>query len=216
MMLRSRHAVRMLTMLLAVSASGLAGCAGIKALAYYTAPQTEKIPPEYNKLAGRKVLVYVWAPPEVLWDYPKVRLDLATYVGAYLTKNVKDITLVDTVRVEDYIERNHTFEIDPVQIGREFKADVVLHLSVFQHSMRDPGMAHFYRGRVGASVVVWDVSRPGEPADRIPLRDVLVAVPPDSATGYANIQPTQIRQATYDAFAVEVGRKFHEWDRPLE
>ncbi len=194
---------------------GLWGCNAIKALMLQAAPTTEKVPAEFNRLAAKKVLVFVWAPPEVLWDYPKVRLDLAAYVGAYLEKNVKGASMVDPLLVESYLEQGNSFEADPLDVGRHFLADMVLHLSVFQFSMRDPGMAHFYRGRINASVVVHDLSRTGEPPEDIRLKDVMVAVPPDDAVGYPNVRPDQIRQATYDAFAIEVGKKFHDHDRPI-
>src|SRR4029077_18294273 len=102
----------------------------------------------------------VWAPPEILWDYPKVRLDLAAYVGAYLDKNVKNITVTDPLHVEQYLEQGGSSgEADPVEVGKHFHADMFVHLSVYQFSMRDPGMAHFYRGRIASSVVVYDLTR---------------------------------------------------------
>ena len=201
-------------MILLAACPGLYGCNYIKAAALLTAPATEKIDAEFNRLEGKKALVYVWAPPEVLWDYPKVQLDLSGFVTAYIDKNVRKVMMIPPVRVESYLERIGAMQADPVEIGKHFEVDMVVHLSVFQFSMRDPGFAQFYRGRIGASVTVWDLSKPGEPAERVPLRDVVVAVPPDSNLGYTNIRPEQIRQATYDAFAVEVGKKFHTWEQP--
>jgi hypothetical protein len=117
--------------------------------------------------------------------------------------------------VEQYLEQGGSSgEADPVEVGKHFHADMVVHLSVYQFSMRDPGMAHFYRGRIASSVVVYDLTRANEPAERIPLRDVRVAYPEEKA-GYPNVRPDQIRQATYDAFSVEVGKKFHEYDHPI-
>jgi hypothetical protein len=192
----------------------LTACTAMKSLMLQAAPKSETIPAEFNRLTGKKVLIFVWAPPEILWDYPKVRLDLSSYVGAYLGKNVEKITLIEPLRVEEYLEKGNSFETDPVELGKHFRADMVVHLSVYQFSMRDPGMAHYYRGRINSSVVVHDLTREGEPAERIPLKDVMVAVP-DKAMGYPNIRADQIRQATYDAFAVEVGKKFHEFERPI-
>jgi hypothetical protein len=177
-------------------------------------PTSEKVPPEFNRLEGKKVLLFVWAPPDVLWDYPKVRLDLAAYVGGNLDKNVKKITVIDPLHVEQYLEQGGSNEADPVEVGKHFHADMVVHLSVFQFSMRDPGMAHFYRGRISSSVVVYDLTRANEPAERVPLKDVRVTYPEEKA-GYPNVRPEQIRQATYDAFSVEVGKKFHEFERPI-
>ncbi len=200
--------------LLSVLLAAAAGCNIIKAVGVQMAPTSEKVPPEFDRLAGKNVVIYVWAPPEVRWDYPKVRLDVAAYVGAYLKKNVKGVTLVDPARVESYLEQRNG-EVDPADVGRQFLADMVLHLAVYQFSMRDVGMAHFYRGRISSSVLVYDCAGDGE-AERIPLRDVAVAVPAESSVGYSNIRADQIRQMTYDAFAVEVGKKFHEWERPVE
>src|SRR5262249_20684393 len=149
-----------------------------------------------------KVLVYVWAPPEVLWDYPKIRLDLASYISANLDKNIKKVTMIPPARVESYLEQTNALQVDPVELGKHFEAEMVIHVSVFKFSMRDPGMAHFYRGRIGASIVVWDMSRSGEPAERVPLKDVNVVVPAEKDIGLPNIQPDQLRQSTYDAFAV--------------
>lgn len=192
------------------------GCTAIRALAAYTAPTTEKIPADFNRLPGKTVAVHVWATPEILWDYPKLRVDVAAYVGAYLSKNVKKVTLIDPLRIESFIEQRSSTELESVEIGRHFVADMVIHLAVYQFSLRDAGMAHFYRGRIASSVTVYDLTTSAEPPDRYPLRDVNVAVPDEKQVGIANVQPDQLRQALYDVFAVEVGKKFHEWEKPLD
>lgn len=191
------------------------GCSYIKAMAYFMQPTSEKVNPEFSRLEGKHVLVYVWAPPEILWDYTKLRLDLSAYLGAYLQKQVPKVRMVDAVQAEKYIEQQRMADLDPVELGRHFKADVVLHLSVYQFSMRDPEMAHFYRGRIGASVHVYDMAKPEEP-ERIILQDAKVVVPEEGPVGIENTTADKIRQQTYDAFTVEVGKKFHQWERPIE
>ena len=192
------------------------GCSYIKAAVLLTAPTTEKVPAEFNRLEGSKAVVYVWVPPEIKWDYPYIRLDLSSYVSGYLKENVKDITIIDPTRVESYIEKSGRHEADPVDIGRHFQADMVVHLAVHQFSIRDPGMAHFYRGRIGSSVEVHDLTAEGDAATRFPLKEVEVAYPDDKAVGFSNVRPEQMKQATYEAFAVEVGKKFHVWERPID
>ena len=192
-----------------------AGCTLARSLMVQTAPTTEKVAPEFNRLAGKQVLVYVWAPPEILWDYPKVRLDLAAQLSAYLAKNVKGLTVVDPLRVEAHIEKSSDSDRDPVAVGRHFRADMVVHLAIYKLSMRDPGMSHFQRGRIGSSVVVHDLTQADTTAQRTPLKDVEVAVPDEGPVGFLNMRPEQVRQATYDAFTIEVGKKFHEYERPV-
>lgn len=208
------HRSALVLMLLCVSMVG--GCMLAKSLAVHTAPKTEKIAAEYKELADKKVLVFVWVPPEIKWDYPYIRLDLASYVGAYLKEHIKDVTIVDARRVEDYLAKGQQFEADPVEVGRHFNADRVIHLAVYQFSIRDPGMAEHYRGRLASSVEVYDLTAKADTAQRSLLREVNVVYPEERAVGFANVRPDQVRQATYDLFATEVGRKFHDYERPLD
>lgn len=191
------------------------GCSIIKAAAFFAQPETEKMNPEFNRLEGKQVLVYVWAPPEIMWDYPKLRLDLSAYLGAYLKQKVPTARTVDPMQVEKHIEQQRTFDLDPVELGRHFKADMVIHLSVYHFSIRDPEMAHFYRGRLSASVHLQDLTKPDEP-ERIVLSDAKVVVPEQGPVGLENATADQVRQQTYDGFTVEVGKKFHQWERPIE
>jgi len=193
----------------------VAGCEAMKWLVVQTAPTTEKVAPEFNRLRGKRTLIYVWAPAETLWDYPKVRLDLAAYVGSYIERNVKGVTLIDPLRMESYLEQGGSFEVNPAEVGEHFQADMVVHLAVYQFSMRDPRLAHFYRGRIGASVVVHDLSR-AEAPERIPLQNVEVAVPEKGPVGLANVRAEEVRQSTYYAFANAVGKKFHEYEREVD
>lgn len=198
---------------LALAAAG--GCGYLKAAAIALAPTTEKVAPEYKNLPGKQVLIYVWAERDILWEYSKLRLDMTGWLAAYLEKHVKDVHVVDPIQVERYVEQQRTADLDPVELGRHFKADCVIHLSVFKFSMRDPAMAHFYRGRAGASVQVYDLENSASP-ERVSLRDVNVVVPEKEPIGMDNTTAAAVRQATYDTFTVEVGKKFHQWERELE
>ena len=211
---RTLRATFGLGLLLCMSLAG--GCTLVKSAAVYAGPKTEKMPAEFTSMPGKKVLVFVWVPPEIKWDYPYIRLDLAAHVGAYLTENVKGVTVIDARRVEEYLAKSRQFETDPVEVGRHFHADMVLHLAVYQFSMRDPGMAHYYRGRIASSVEVYDLAEKGGSAHRALLHEVNVAYPDEKALGFTNVRPDQVRQATYEVFTVEVGKKFHSYERPLD
>jgi len=207
---------RALTTAILAALAANSGCDLIRGAAVYAAPQTERIAPEFNRLPGKKVLIDVWVPPEIKWDYPYVRLDVAGYVGAYLKEHVKDITIVDPRRVELYLEKQGDRQIDPAELGARFQADTVIQLSVHHFSLRDPGMAHFYRGRIKAAVTVYELPAEGGTPERFPLKEVEVAYPDEQALGFVNVQPAQVMRATYEAFAIEVGRKFHTWEKPLD
>ena len=193
-----------------------AGCDAMRYIAYQAQPKTETVPAEFNRLPDKTVLVSVWVPPEVKWDYPHIRLDLASHLGAYLQQNVKKITLVDAYQVEAYLDKATKAEVDPVEVGRHFHADMVVHLGVYQFSVRDPGYSQFYRGRVASSVEIYDLTTSDKVPPRYPMKEVKVAYPEDKAVGFSNARADQVRQGTYEAFATEVGKKFHSWEKPLE
>lgn len=192
------------------------GCNLIQAGALFTAPATQKMPAEFNRLPGKAVLVYVWVEPEIRLAYDKVRLDLAGYLSEYLAQHVEEIDMIDYFLVESHLEGRSSFDVDPVELGREFRADMVVHVSVYRLTLRDTGMYHYYRGRMGASIQVCDLSQPDERPECIPLQDVEVTVPESGYVGAANMTWTQIKQQTFLAFTEKVGRKFHEYNQALD
>jgi hypothetical protein len=197
----------------------LGGCnvgQAIRALQYQTAPTKEDVDAEYDGLAKHKALVYVWAKPETLWDYPQMRLDLSAHLSAYLAEHVKDADIVPAPQVETYVKSLSTMTPDAAEIGRHFHADTVIHLSVYKFSLRDPGMSQFYRGRISASVVVLDVSAKDGTVKRTPLQDVVVTVPEEGILGTFNTTAEEVRDSTYKEFTQVTGRKFHKWEKELK
>jgi hypothetical protein len=59
------------------------------------------------------------------------------------------------------------------------------------------------------------MSSPSEAPERVSLGDVVVAVPDEDKVGFANVRVSELRASTYEVFTVEVGKKFHEYERPL-
>lgn len=192
------------------------GCELAKQIALQTAPRSERVPPEYSNLPGSRVLVFVWVPPEVRWEYPYLRLDLAAHVGAYLAANVEKVTVIDARHVEAYLDKNKQFETSPIEVGRHFRADRVVHLSLHHFSVRDPGMAHYYRGRASGSVEVHDLTVTDGPPKRHTLRSIEAVYPEKAPVSFSNTRPEQIRKGTYEVFTVEAGKKFHEYEQPLD
>jgi hypothetical protein len=193
----------------------LTGCNLIKAMALMTAPDTEKVAPEFNRMPEKRVVVYVWTPPEVTWDYPKIRFDLAANISAYLQQNVQDVDVVEPLHIESHLEKTRSAGLDAAEVGRHFNADLIVHASLLEFSIRDPGMSQFYRGRLSASVQVIDLTDEDGSEEVIPLKEVSVVVPESGPVGFHNATPEQVRAATYEAFAIAVGQKFHEYERPL-
>lgn len=197
----------------------LGGCnvmEGMRALAAYSAPTTEKIPAEFEGLDKGKAVVYVWAPPETLWDYPQLRLDLSAHLMAYLKENIKELEVIPAPQVETYVKSLSSMNPDAGEIGRHFHADKVIHISIYKFSLRDPGMSQFYRGRISGSVVVQDLSAKDGTVKRTPLQDVVITVPEDGLVGYYNTTADQVRDMVYKEFTQATGRKFHNWEKEVK
>jgi hypothetical protein len=189
------------------------GCNLLKPLAMMAPPPTERVPAEFDKLDGSKAIVLVWAEPDVLFDYPNVRLELGAYVADYLRTHVKDVQFLAARQVEDYVERQASMTQDPVAIGRHFHVDKVIHITLIEFSMRDREMAHFYRGRVRASVAVYDLKDKSGTPQRYALTDASVTYPENQPMGMDSSAAQVVRQKTYETFADTVGRKFYAYDR---
>lgn len=170
----------------------------------------EKVPAEYDKLEGKRTLIAVWAPQETLFDYPHVRMELALHVAERIDAHVKNVTLIDGRRVEDYVQRQLSSTIDPEKMGEVFDAEQVVYIELLEFQMRDPGAPDFLRATINASVTVFDLASESGSPRRYPLQDVEVLYPPDNPVLFTATSAVQVRKAAYDAFADEVSRKFYD------
>jgi hypothetical protein len=192
-----------------------AGCNWLVPIGVLTAPRTEKVPAEFDKLAGSKALILVWAEPDTLFDYPNVRLEVNEHVAAQIKTRLSDVRFVPAKDVEDYLQRSTSSTQDPLAVGQHFAADKVIHVVLLEFSMRDREMAHFYRGRIHASVTVYDLKDKSGTPQRYTLNEVSVVYPPDRPVGFDASAATVVRQKTYESFADVVGRKFYSYDKDL-
>ena len=192
----------------------ISGCNLLIPLAMLGNPK-QKIAPEYDKLPNARTLVVVWADRATLFDYPHVRLELATYVRDKIAAELKGADLVDPVAVADYQERTLGGSLDPEEVGREFDAALVVYIELLQFQIRDPEAPDFLRARIEASVAVYDLKAdPDEPRIQH-LKPVEVLYPERGGILFSATNSATVRQATYVLFAEQVARKFYEYEEEL-
>jgi len=201
--------------ILAAALAGSVGCNLIVPLAVLGQPPTQKVAAEFDKLAGTKALVLVWAEDDTRFDYPNVRIEVGAYVANHIESHVDGVSFVPARQVEEYVESHAGASHDPVAIGRHFGVDRVIHVVLLEFTMRDREMAQFHRGRVRASVAVYDLRDPSGTPQRYALSDVFVVYPEHRPIGFDANAPTIVRQKTYEAFADTVGRKFYAYDKEI-
>ncbi len=174
----------------------------------------KEITAEFDKLPGTRVVVLVWAPPETRFDYPHVRLELATHVADKLAAEMKTkqqkVDLVDPVRVEDFLQRNYDAQVSPNIVGVEFEADYVIYLELLEFQFRDPDRPQFLQGQIESSVVVHEVGKTaaaGKSLELMPVR----AIYPETPILLGPTNAPAVRWNTYLKFAEEVARKFYDY-----
>lgn len=174
----------------------------------------KKVSAEFDKLAGGRVAIAVWTPPETLFDYPFARFELATYVADKLAADMETnrvaIDLVDTRDVEDFLQAHPGADVNPRMVGEHFRADYVVYLEVLEFQIRDPEHPQFLRGRIQASVTVHDIKADPDMARRYELAQVKTLYPSSAPVQMSPTNAMMIRQQTYRMFAEQVARKFYE------
>lgn len=187
---------------------GLLGCNWLTPLAFVLPEPKRTIEPEYAHLSG-SVTVLVWAPLETIYDYRHARLEVAAYVATELSENIRKLKCTEVDLVEDYIRSSSQFAFDPVAVGKHFGTDRVIYLELLEFAFREFEAPDLLRGRIRASVVVYDISDPSVPAKRYELEPAQVVVPEDGPLIYNSTAAIGLRQMTYEEFAGVVAKKFY-------
>lgn len=191
-----------------------AGCNWLTPLAVLMPPPTKKVPAEYERLAGRRVAVVVWAKPSTLAVFPYARYDTANYVTTRIRDAVAGVEMISASRIEEYLESRPDMEIEPVAVGREFGADAVVFLELLTYQTRDAKAPQMLQGKITASVVAYDLNEDDESKQRYELSTVSVAVP-DQPIGALSGDERRIRKETLTTFADAVAQKFVEHEEEL-
>jgi hypothetical protein len=197
----------------------LAPClAGCQAMAFpflmWGAEPTKDVPAEYPYLPGKKIAIFVWAEPDTLFEFPRVRLELSEHVanamieGFKTAKRLDPVNFVPNRNIEDFQTREPDWDRrDPAELGRHFAADRVLMIELTQYTTREPESTHLYRGRIAANVRVYDPAY--ENALPAYKTTVEIAYPPESH-GDWGVDDRGIRKAAMELFASEVSGKFYD------
>ena len=194
-------------------ALGVTGCNWFLPLAFVL-PDTKTVPAEFALLENTTVVVMVWAEPETLFDYPYARLELASYVGDKIRREVDGVHVINARKVEDYIQREPAVAHDPRRVGEHFEAEMVVYLELLQFQIRDPDAPEFIQGVIQTAVRVHDLSSDPDEAQSYELQEVAVSYP-DQPALFTPSGEQLVRRETYVAFGEAVARKFYDHEEAL-
>ncbi len=180
--------------------------------------QTKKVPAEYGELSGKTVCLWVWADESLLFEYPIIRLDVANHAKHFLKQHVKNIKIVDTSVVDKFQRNEYDADTMPVvQVGKRFKADVVLFIQVSDFVTRPSGSPNLFQGRMNTQCALYDCKGdlPPESPERKLWGSKIEAVYPERPVGMMDTDDLRVRATLLELFGEDIAKKFYDYQAPV-
>jgi hypothetical protein len=195
------------------------GCNLISApLSMLAQEQTKKVPAEYGDLPGKTVCVWVWADESLLFEYPIIRLDVANHAKHFLKQHVKNIKIVDPSAVDKFQRNEYDADSMPVvQVGKRFKADVILFIQVSEFVTRPSGSPNLFQGRMNTQCALYDCKGdlPPESPERKLWGSKIEVVFPERPVGMMDSDDLRIRATLLKLFGENLAKKFYDYQAPV-
>lgn len=188
----------------------LSSCQGAYFAAMLNEPK-KKISAEFDKLSGKTVAIVVWADQATLDEDYAARYRTADAVRYYLSRDMKDVKLVDIREITRFQESsgNDWEGMTNAELGKEFKADFVLRIDLLEFTARARDSREVRKGRVRATVSVFDVNKPG--SDRAVYgNEISASYPQDAKVDVMNASDASILNGALQIFGERVAQKFVE------
>lgn len=195
------------------------GCDLFQAAAYVLTPDpTQTIEAEYGGLAGQKVAIIVYADQEILY-VANADVQTAMYVAQAFKEaqdhgDLRGMELVPVTETIRFQQRSDWYNMRVPQIGRHFNADRVLYIELEEYARREPGSPNLLRGRISATLKVYQVSKAGEPPPRrnpVYATRLGIVWPEDSPLMMSDENLIRVEAGMLARFAKRVARKFYTY-----
>lgn len=134
------------------------GCEGAGyGLWLFTPREKRKIDAEFGSLKNHSVAVVFYVDEKTQLDYPNIRLSLGAKVAEQFRVNIKNVEVVNPLRVARYQDENlHWDTQDKKTTAEDLKVDFLLIVSLVEYSMRVPGQVNAFQGRISAEAKLYD------------------------------------------------------------
>ncbi len=183
------------------------------------ANKTKKVLPEYAGLAGKRICIWVWADESLMFDYPAIRLDIATHVKYFIQQHIK-CDIVDPIEVDKYRKSNYQVDIlSPVEIGKHFKADLVLFIEVNDFGTQMPDSPELLQGHLSAHCVLYDCKGTmpiTSPSRKLWSGNINIVYPKDRPVSAAQMNALAMRSIILKLFGEQLAKKFYEHREPVD
>lgn len=182
------------------------GCVGFLAqVGYWTG--AANVPAAFSGLEGKRVAV-VCITDSSTFGPQADSLVLADMIASALRQNVKDIELVPSDEIADWIDRNDWDEMDFEEIGRGVQAERVVAVELAGLSLYEGPT--LYKGRASAKVRVLDMEQGGKELFRRQLHEI--TFPVNGAYPATSTSEATFRRSFIDVLARQISRLFYEYE----
>jgi len=193
--------------------AALGACGGCNYIAYLLAPPlpAKRVPAEYSGLAGKKLLILVYAPETIHYDYPLAEAQVAANVAQSLGKHTK-AKIIPIGEVLNYQETNlHWRQLPLKEIARHFAAEQVLYIELQVYRGHDPLSANLLRGRIQADCSLHEFADKDKQRMVIVWRNTVAATfPAKQPVSIYDASEPAVLQQTLSIFAENLARKFYK------
>jgi hypothetical protein len=195
-----------LASLLLIVAVAATGCVGTLANLMYAA-QGNQVPARYTGLKDKRVAVVCVSNSEAFGPSYASRA-LTVLVGKLLRENVSGVTLVDSQKIADWIDRNDWDYVDYLAVGRGVDAEVVLAIDLDSFSLHE-GQT-LYKGRADVNVVVYDLTQGGK--EVFSYSPTQIEFPENAGHHTTDMSEEAFRRQFLGVIASRVARQFYPYD----
>ena len=134
------------------------GCVGLVANLLHVG-KGNFVPAAFDGLAGKKVAV-VCVSGSASYGPTAASSMLADGIAKQLSQQIQEVVVIDSDRVEDWLDKNDWDQMDFSSLGRGVEADVVLAIDLASFSIHEGKT--LYKGRADLGIEVFDISQNGK------------------------------------------------------
>lgn len=212
-MTRPAGILRFLTLTtLSISVTAMTGCNVIRFASRAMEPATTRVEvkAEYLGLANKTVAVMVVPNGGTQLNFPEAERDISKNVSSRLSVHIPGIKLISPDDIIAYQKQNpHWITLPYSELLKALKVDRLVHISLTQYEVHEPGNRHVWRGNIMARVSVAEADAVNP--DNFVFSEVIQSMyPTDGAIGLLNSDRETIQLGMLKQFAHSVTALFYD------
>ncbi len=173
---------------------------------------TVKVEAEYLGLKDKSIAVLVVPNAGTQLHFPDAQLDVCKAVTARINVHVPGVKVINPDDIVAYQKQNpHWITLPYGELLEALKVERIVHISLTQYDVHEPGNRHVWRGNIAARVSVAELEA-DNPDNFVYSKVVHVMYPQDSSIGLLHSDRETIELGTLKQFAYITAGLFHNYE----